>query len=107
MFSDGCFSISVGMGAGEDPPLDRLRAAARLVGNHGAIAKFAARGCGKPGRRPVSAPLSDPTATAGENFLEAVDAGMLPYDLLHCLYYTFPGLGDLGSEHFSNTCIRY
>ncbi|EIE23653.1 glutathione S-transferase [Coccomyxa subellipsoidea C-169] len=61
---------------GEDPPLDRLRAAARLVGNHGAIAKFAARGCGKPGRRPVSAPLSDPTATAGENFLEAVDAGL-------------------------------
>ena len=31
-------------GAGEDPPLDRLRAAARLVDNHEAVARFAARG---------------------------------------------------------------
>ncbi|CAL8471991.1 g11533 [Coccomyxa elongata] len=61
---------------GENPVLDRLRAAARLVGNHEAVVRFAARGCGKPGRRPVSAPLSDPTATPGETYLDAVDAGL-------------------------------
>ena len=56
--------------AGEDPPLDRLRAAAQLVGNHGAVTRFAARGCGREGRRPVSAPLSDPSATPGEEHIE-------------------------------------
>ena len=35
--------------AGEDPPLDRLRAAMRLVNNHKAVVRFAARGCGSPG----------------------------------------------------------
>jgi len=63
--------------SGEDPPVDRLRAAARLVSNHTNIVKFAARGCGAPGRRPVSAPLSDPSATPGEQYLDAVDAGEL------------------------------
>lgn len=61
---------------GEDPPLDRLRAAARLVGNHEAVARFAARGCGSEGRRPVSAPLSDPTARPGEESVPDVDAGV-------------------------------
>ena len=64
------------MGAGEDPPLDRLRAAMRLVSNHEAVVRFAARGCGSPGRRPVSAPLSDPSATPGEDYLPDVDAGV-------------------------------
>lgn len=63
--------------AGEDPLLDRLRAAAQLVGNHGAVTRFAARGCGREGRRPVSAPLSDPSATPGEEHIDAVDAGGL------------------------------
>lgn len=63
------------MGAGENPPLDRLRAAARLVDNHEAVARFAARGCGSQGRRPVSAPLSDPSAKPGEEFIPDVDAG--------------------------------
>ncbi len=48
----------------------------RLVNNHKAVVRFAARGCGSPGRRPVSAPLSDPTAQPGEDFLPDVDAGM-------------------------------
>ncbi len=70
--------------AGEDPPRDRLRAAARLVGNHEAVTRFAARGCGREGRRPVTAPLSDPTATPGKAHLSAVDTGspLLP---LHAL----------------------
>lgn len=80
--------------AGEDPALDRLRAAARLVGNHGAVVRFAARGCGQPGRRPVSAPLSDPTATPGETYLDAVDAGALPSTILpHEDPYKFRGCG--------------
>ena len=36
-----------GVDAGEDIDRDKLRAAARLVDNHEAIIKFAARGCGK------------------------------------------------------------
>lgn len=61
--------------AGEDPPVDRLRAAMRLIDNHTAVVRFAARGCGSEGRRPVSAPLSDPTAKPGERYLPDVDAG--------------------------------
>ncbi|KAK9819179.1 hypothetical protein WJX81_001160 [Elliptochloris bilobata] len=61
---------------GEDPPVDTLRAAARLVGNHAAVTRFAARGCGRPGRRLVSAPLADPTAEPGEAYLPAVDAAL-------------------------------
>jgi hypothetical protein len=52
-----------------------LRAAARLVGNHAAVTRFAARGCGRPGRRPVSAPLADPSAEPGEAHMPSVDAG--------------------------------
>jgi hypothetical protein len=39
---------------GDNPPVDRLEAAARLVANHKAVTKFALRGPGKPGkwRRP-------------------------------------------------------
>ena len=71
-------TVRSGAHVGEDPPLDTLRAAARLVGNHEAVARFAARGCGRPGRRPVSAPLADPSAEAGEAYLPAVDAGGYP-----------------------------
>jgi glutathione S-transferase len=62
--------------AGENAELDRLEAASALVRNANAVVRFAARGCGKAGTRPVSAPLSDPTATPGEEHIPAVDAAM-------------------------------
>ena len=61
---------------GEDPSRDRLEAAAKLIGNHAAVTRFAARAVGSPGSRPVSAPLSDPTAKPGEAHLPAVDAAL-------------------------------
>lgn len=61
---------------GEDPPADRLRAAAKLVSNHAAVTRFALRGVGKPGPRPVSAPLSDPTAVPGLQHEAEVDAAL-------------------------------
>lgn len=61
---------------GEQPQLDRLQAAARLVNNHAAVARFAARGAGQPGSRPVSAPLADPSATAADQHVPAMDAAL-------------------------------
>ena len=60
---------------GESPELDKLRAVHRLVENHEAVTKFAARGCGQQGSPPVNAPLSDPYAKPGMQYLDAVDAG--------------------------------
>ena len=52
----------------------RLRAAARLVGNHAAVTRFALRGAGRPGPRLVTAPLADPSAVPAMEFeVEAVD----------------------------------
>jgi hypothetical protein len=51
----------------ETPHKDRLEAAAKMVGNHEAIVRFAARGAGKKGSRPVRAPLADPTATPADD----------------------------------------
>jgi hypothetical protein len=53
----------------ETPHKDRLEAAAKMVCNHEAIVRFAARGAGKKGSRPVRAPLADPTATPAEDLL--------------------------------------
>lgn len=44
--------------------------------NHEALIKFALRGPGRPGPRPVSAPLADPTAIAAEEHTAAVDAAL-------------------------------
>lgn len=61
---------------GEAPDLDRARAAYRLVDNHAAVARFAARGAGQPGARPVWAPLADPSAVPNESAVEHVDAAL-------------------------------
>lgn len=61
---------------GEAPESDRARAAYRLVSNHAAVARFAARGAGQPGARPVWAPLSDPSAQPNEGVVEHVDAAL-------------------------------
>ncbi|KAK9811254.1 hypothetical protein WJX72_000670 [[Myrmecia] bisecta] len=61
---------------GDKPEQDRVEAAARLVRNHVNVVKFAARGCGAPGPRPVDAPLADPTAQPGVEHLDKVDAGL-------------------------------
>ncbi|MEW5302529.1 MAG: hypothetical protein WDW36_005306 [Sanguina aurantia] len=61
---------------GEWPASDRLEAAARLVNNHAGITRFACRGPGKPGPRPVSAPLADPTAIPDLSALPATDAAL-------------------------------
>eukprot|EP01023_Acetabularia_acetabulum_P047085 TRINITY_DN4941_c0_g1_i1.p1 TRINITY_DN4941_c0_g1~~TRINITY_DN4941_c0_g1_i1.p1 ORF type:complete len:520 (-),score=102.22 TRINITY_DN4941_c0_g1_i1:135-1694(-) len=60
----------------ENLEIDTLEAAAKLVGNHEAVVRFAGRGCGQQGARPVSAPLSDPTAVPGEEYLQSVDAAL-------------------------------
>jgi glutathione S-transferase len=61
---------------GERPEADRLVAAARLVGNHEAVTRFALRGPGRPGPRPVSAPLADPTAVPAMEHEAAADAAL-------------------------------
>ena len=61
---------------GDDPELDRLVAAARLVSNREAVTKFALRGAGKRGPRPVSAPLCDPTALPALEFTQEMEAAL-------------------------------
>jgi hypothetical protein len=46
------------------------------VGNHAAVVKFALRGAGETGARPVSAPLADPTALAALQHQPAMDAAL-------------------------------
>jgi len=61
---------------GDNAPVDMTEAAAKLISNHENVVKFAARGCGKPGNKPVSARLSDPTAQPGLEHVPAVDAAL-------------------------------
>ncbi|KAK9789005.1 hypothetical protein WJX73_000362 [Symbiochloris irregularis] len=61
---------------GDKPERDRWQAANRLIGNHAAVTRFAARGCGQEGDQPVWAPLSDPSAKPGEQHLDAVSAAL-------------------------------
>ncbi|GAX25121.1 glutathione S-transferase [Fistulifera solaris] len=52
----------------------RREAAERLSANHIAIVRFAARGAGRKGMPPVSAPLADPNAVPSEAVIGSVDA---------------------------------
>ena len=61
---------------GENPVADRLEAAHSVVANAENVVRFAARGCGKKGTRQFGAPLSDPTASPGEEFVNDVDAAL-------------------------------
>jgi len=61
---------------GDHPELDKLEAAAKMIKNHEAVAKFALRGPGKPGPRPVAAPLADPTGVPALEHLPAMDAAL-------------------------------
>lgn len=61
---------------GDNPPVDRLEAAAKMIRNHEAVVRFALRGPGQPGPRPVSAPLSDPTAVPATQHTAEADAAL-------------------------------
>jgi len=60
----------------DDPRAARLEAASRVIDNHVNVTRFAARGCGQQGSPAYSAPLSDPNAKPGEEFVPAVDAAL-------------------------------
>jgi glutathione S-transferase len=79
----------------KDSAKDRLEAAARLVANHSAVVRFALRGPGKPGARPVSAPLADPSAIPAMEYEAAADAA-----LRHVAHALLVGVGSkqAGSE---------
>lgn len=62
--------------AATDSAVDTTRAAARLTRNHAAVCKFATRGAGQIGSRPVSAPLSDPSAVPVAEAEPQVDAAL-------------------------------
>ena len=72
---------------------DALRAGVRLVGNHVAVVRFALRGVGELGARPVSAELSDPSATPGLEYHTEVDAGGNPRHSRHQAFECSYGSG--------------
>lgn len=84
------------LSTGENPPYDRFIAASKLVGNHKAVTKFALRGVGQPGKRPVSAPLSDPTAEPGMQHEPEVDLA-----LRHVAHLMLTGAVENGSHENS------
>ncbi len=47
-----------------------------MIRNRTALTRFALRGPGRPGPKPVSAPLADPTAVPALEHLDAMDVGL-------------------------------
>ena len=70
-------------GLGQTADEARREAAERLLANHDAITRFAARGLAGPGFPPVSAPFSDPNAVADEAAVPLV--GTLLRHTVHAL----------------------
>lgn len=70
--------------APESPALDRLEAASKIVRNRANLTRFALRGPGQPGPKPVSAPLADPTAIPALEFSDGMEVALrrLAYLLL-------------------------
>lgn len=64
------------LSTGDNPPVDRFMAASKLIENNKAVVRFALRGVGSPGARPVTAPLSDPSATPNMDHEVEVDAAL-------------------------------
>ena len=61
---------------GVDAAAARREAAAQLIANPEAVARFAARALGEPGVPPVMAELSDPNARANDAYLGLLDAAL-------------------------------
>jgi glutathione S-transferase len=60
----------------QDEAAAKREAVERLSFNHKAIVSFAARGAGRKGMPPFSAPLSDPNAIAADSVLGSVDVSL-------------------------------
>lgn len=60
--------------AAGDEAFARREAVERITANHDGIVRFAARGAGRKGMPPVSAPLADPNAIPSEAVVGSVDA---------------------------------
>lgn len=85
------------LSTGDNPSVDRFLAASKLISNNKAVAKFALRGVGSPGTRPVTAPLSDPSATPNMDHEKEVDAA-----LRHVAYLMLTGKVENGKHDNSN-----
>ena len=89
----------------------------RLVHNHVAVAKFAARGCGQPGYKRFQAPLADPYAVPHEKYVPEVDAllrrvvqTLVEGDALQQFRHGPPVLTDAASSRNSKDlalCLKY
>lgn len=81
------------LSAGDDLMHARFVAASKLIHNHSAIVRFALRGAGSPGPRPVTAPLADPTAIPNMEYEEQVDAA-----LRHVAHVMLTGMVEQGQH---------